>query len=201
MTRVHDLASLTAASLTAAGLQVSGPDPAGADGGRLVIACPGAECALLVSDAADAELWWTPLAAGAADPHRAADLAAVLLSGEPGARHPDGADGDVTFKGVVGMNLRAGGFTVALNTYPDDYYFDVMCDIDVTNPRAWNSGTVYVTDEAGLTWHRDYWDEHAQTAWEPQFRTWLPDPSAVARAIADTVSRVLSVSNALPAAH
>jgi hypothetical protein len=86
MTRMDDLASLTAACLTAAGLQVSGPDPGDADGCRLVIACHGAECALMVSDAADAELWWTPLAAEAADPHSAADLAAALLSGEPGAR-------------------------------------------------------------------------------------------------------------------
>ena len=108
-----DLVGLTAAYLTAAGLQVSRPAPRDADGGRLVIACPGAECALMVSDAADAELWWTPLAAGAADPYQAADLAAVLLSGERGARHPEGADGDITFKGVVGMDLRAGGFTVA----------------------------------------------------------------------------------------
>ena len=201
MTRVDDLASLTAASLTAAGLQVSGPDPGDADGCRLVIACPGAECALMISDAADAELWWTPLAAEAADPHSTADLAAALLSGEPGARHPGATDADVPFKGAVGMDLRAGGFTVILNTYPDDYHYDVTSDIAVTNPRAWNSGTVYVTDEAGLTWHRDYWDEHAETAWEPQFRSWLPDPFAVARAIADTVSRALSLSDALPAAH
>lgn len=40
-----------------------------------------------------------------------------------------------------------------------------------------------------------------QLAWEPQFRTWLPDPPSVARAIAGTLSRALSVSNAIPAAR
>jgi hypothetical protein len=192
------LASLTAATLTAAGLQVTGPD---AGGFRLVIASRAAQCELTVSDCAGAELFWTPFAAEAADPHRVADLAAVLLSGQPGARHPDaGASGDITFKGIVGMDLRAAGFTVELNAYTDDYYYDVIADITVTDPRAGNSGAVYVTDDGGLTWQRDYWDEHAATEWKPGFRTWPPDPSAVARAIADDVSRALSVGHAVPAA-
>jgi hypothetical protein len=191
--REGGLASLTAASLTAAGLQVTGPDT----DGRLVIASRAAQCELTVSDSADAELFWTPLAAEAADPHRVADL----LFGQPGTRHPDTvSSGDITFKGIVGMDLRAAGFTVELNAYPDDYYYDVTADITVTDPRAGNSGAVYVTDDGGLTWHRDYWDEHAATEWKPGFRTWLPDPSAVARAIADDVSRALSVGCAVPAA-
>jgi hypothetical protein len=195
--REGGLAGLTAASLTAAGVRVTGPD---ADG-RLVIACRAVRCELTVSDSADAELFWTPFAAEAADPHRVADLAAALLSGQAGGRHPDTVSGgDITFKGIVGMDLRAAGFTVELNAYPDDYHYDVIADITVTDPRAGNSGAVYVTDDGGLTWQRDYWDEHAATEWEPGFRTWLPDPSAVARAIADDVSRALSVNRAVPAA-
>jgi hypothetical protein len=195
--REGGLASLTAASLTTAGLQVTGPD---ADG-RLVIACRAVQCELTVSDSADAELFWTPFAAEAADPHRVADLAAALLSGQAGARHPDTvSSGDITFKGIVGMDLRAAGFKVQLNAYTDDYYYDVTADITVTDPRAGNTGAVYVADDGGLTWHRDYWEDHAATEWEPAFRTWLPDPSAVARAIADDVSRALSVGHAVPAA-
>jgi hypothetical protein len=200
--RTGELASLTAASLAAAGLQVTVPDAADPDGlCRLMTRCHGAECALMVSDDADAELWWTPVAAEAADPHRTADLAAALLSGEAGARHYDANDRNITFKGIVGMDLRAGGFTVDLNTYPDDYRYDVIAEIAATNPRTADSGTVYVTDDGGLTWHRDYWEEHAENEWGPQFRTWLPDPPAVARAIAGTVSRALSVSDAMPAAR
>jgi hypothetical protein len=195
--REGGLARLTAAGLTAAGLQVTGPDT----DGRLVIASRAAQCELTVSDTADAELLWTPFAAEAADPHRVADLAADLLSGQPGARHPDTvACGDISFKGIVGMDLRAGGFTVELTAYTDDYYYDVIADITVTDPRAGNSGAVYVTDDGGLTWQRDYWDEHAATEREPGFRSWLPDPSAVARAIADDVSRALSVGYAVRAA-
>ncbi len=76
----------------------------------------------------------------------------------------------------------------------------MTADITVTDPRAENSGAVYVSDNGGLTWHRDYWDEHAANAWQLGFRTWLPDPSAVARAIADDVSRALSVGHDVPAA-
>jgi hypothetical protein len=197
-----ELARLTAASLTAAGLQVVMPDTADPDGFlRLSITCHGAQCALMVTDDA-AELWWTPHAGEAADPHRTADLAAALLSGEAGVRHPDTVGGrDITFKGIVGMDLRAAGFTVDLNTYPDDYYYDVIAEIAANNPRTADSGTVYVTDDGGLTWHRDYWEEHAETLWKPHFSTWLPDPPAVARAIAGTVSRALSVSDAMPAAR
>jgi hypothetical protein len=78
--REGGLARLTAASLTAAGLQVTGPDT----DGRLVIACRAVRCELTVSDSADAELFWTPFAAEADDPHRVADLAAALLV----ERHP-----------------------------------------------------------------------------------------------------------------
>ena len=197
------LARLTAASLTAAGLEVTAPDPApGDDGGRLVIFCRATRCDLVVSDNADAELHWSPFAAGAADPHRVADFAAALLSGRPAARHPDAASRDISFKGIVGMDLRAAGFEVELNVYPDLFYFDVTADITVTDPRAGDSGTVYAGDDGGLTWHRDFWDEHAETTWQPGFRAWLPDPSAVARAIAGTVSRALSIgaSHDMPAA-
>src|SRR5208282_4688360 len=131
--REGGLARLTAASLAAAGVQVTGPDT----DGRLVIASRAAQCELTVSDSADAELFWTPFAAEAADPHRVADLAAVLLSGQAGARHPDTvSSGDLTFKGIVGMDLRAAGFTVELNAYTDDYYYDVTADITVTDLRA-----------------------------------------------------------------
>jgi hypothetical protein len=200
--RAGELARLTAAFLADAGLRVTGPDPADAGGCRLVIARRAAQCVLMVSDCADAELHWSPFAVEAADPHRVADLAAALLSGQPGARHPDtAASGDLTFKGIVGMDLKAGGFTVALNVYPDDYCYDVTAEITVTGPRAGNSGTVYVTDDGGLTWHRDYWDGHAETTRQPEFRTWLPDPPAVARAIAADVSRALSAGHAVPAAR
>jgi hypothetical protein len=44
------------------------------------------------------------------------------------------------------------------------------------------------------------WPEHALAGREPQFRTRLPGPSAVTRAIADAASRALSTSHDVPAA-
>jgi hypothetical protein len=195
-TKVSELARLTAARLATAGLKVAGPDPDDPAGGRLFIWCPEGPYSLTVNDDAHAELQ-----SDHDDPHHAADTAAALLSPDPSdARHPDAiSDGGITFKGIAGMDLKAKGFTVTLNVYTDDFYYDVSGDIAVTNPSA-DAGTVYITDEGGLTWFRDYWDKHADTEQEPQFRTWLPDPPAVARDIADAVSRALSTRHDAPAA-
>lgn len=72
------------------------------------------------------------------------------------------------------------------------YGADVTTDITVIASSAGNAGAVYVTDYGGLTWYRDHWDERADTPWQPEFRTWLPKPSANARAI--------DANHALPAA-
>ena len=82
-----------------------------------------AQCVVTIIDSANADLHWLPFAAEAADPHRVADQAADPLSAQAAARHPDTVGGDhLTFKGIVGMDLRAGGFKVDMNVYTDDYY-------------------------------------------------------------------------------
>ena len=198
---VTELARLTAAHLASAGLKVAGPDPDDPAGCRLFIWCPGGPCSLVIDDDARAELQ-----SDHDDPHHAADVAAALLSPAPSsARHPDAIiDRGITFKGIAGMDLKAKGLDVALSVYTDDYYYDVSGDIVVTNPRAdadADAGTVYITDDGGLTWLRDLWPDHASTEWKPQYRTWLPDPPAAARDIADTITRALSIRHDTPAAH
>jgi hypothetical protein len=187
--KVSELARLTADFLAGAGVRVTGPDPG--DGGRLAIGHPDARYWLLVTDDAHAELQ-----SDDDDPRHVADVAAALLSAIPSdARHPDAiSGGGITFKGIAGMDLKAKGFDVALNVYTDDFYYDVSGDIAVTNPRA-DAGTVYINDQGGLTWFRDLWPGHAGTEWEPQFRTWLPDPPAVAREIAATVARAIGAGH------
>ncbi len=194
-----ELARLTAARLAAAGFSVTGPDPDDPDGLRLMIWCADGPYWLVVSDDAQAELQGDH-----DDPRHAADIAAALLSPAPSdARHPDAISGGrITFKGITGMDLKAKGFNVTLDVYADDYYYDVSADIAATNPHA-DAGTVYVNDQGGLTWHRDLWPEHAGTEGEggQRFRWWLPDPSAVARDIADTITRALraGISHEMPA--
>jgi len=195
-----ELARLTAARLTEAGLEVSGPDPDDADGRRLFIWCPGGPYSLVITDDAHAELQ-----GDTEDPHHAADIAAALLSPAPStARHPAAiSDGGITFKGVTGMDLKAKGFNVTLDVYVDDFYYDVSGDIAATSPDA-DAGTVYVNDDGGLTWDRDLWPEHADTEGQgaQRFRWHFPDPAAVARDIADTITRALptGISHDLPAA-
>lgn len=194
-----ELARLTAARLTEAGLNVAGPNPEDTDGRRFFISCPGGPYSLVVSDDAQAELQ-----GDADDPHYAADIAAALLSPSPSdARRPAAArDQSLTFKGIAGMDLKAKGFNVTLDIYTDNDYFEVSADIAVTNPGG-EPGTVHINDDGGLTWHRDLWPEHADTEGQgaQRFRWWLSDPVAVARDIADTITRALptSLSHDLPA--
>ena len=183
------LAPLVAATLTAAGLHVSGPDPDDPDADTLAIECPLARCLLTVNIMGTAELDWAPLTTAATDPHHVADLAAALLAGPPHPRHPDAkTTSDITYKGIIGMDLRAAGYAVTLDIHADDYYYDVTADIKATNPRAPTAGTIYITDQGGLTWHRHYWDTRAEPA--P-----LPDPPATARAIAATITHALTSSH------
>jgi hypothetical protein len=194
-----ELARLTAAALTEAGFEVSGPDPDDADGRRFFISCPGGPYSLVVSDDAQAELQ-----GDADDAHHAADIAAALLTPSPSdARRPAAArDQTLTFKGIAGMDLTAKGFDVALDIYTDNDYFEVSADIIVTSPGE--PGTVHINDDGGLTWQRDLWPEHADTEGQgsQRFRWWLSDPAAVARDIADTITRALpaGISHDLPAA-
>jgi len=191
------LAPLVAATLTAAGFRVTGPDPGDPAAGELAIHCPQARCLLTISPWGTAELDWTPDATPATDPHHVSDLAAALLAGPPRPRHPDAKPAsDITFKGIVGMDMRAAGYTVTLDVHPDDYYYDVAAEITVTNPRAPAAGIIHVTDETGLTWHRDYWEAQAAGTRNPGDRTWLPDPAATAQAIAATITRALTTATA-----
>ena len=196
-----ELARLTAARLTEAGLTVTGPDPDDADGRRFFISCPGGPYSLTVSDDAQAELQ-----GDADDPHHAADIAAALLSPGPGAAARPAAaarEQSLTFKGIAGIDLKAKGFNVTLDIYTDNDYFEVSADIIVTS-HGGEPGTVHINDDGGLTWQRDLWPEHADTEGQgaQRFRWRFPDPAAVARDIAGTITRALptGLSHDLPAA-
>lgn len=154
-----------------------------------------ARCTLSIDDDATARLHFFPWAAETTDGHWLADVAAALLTGTAGTgqRHPDTASPAVTsVKATAGMDLRHRGFKVELNTYEDDYYLDVASDIAATAPgsRGMTSarGVVYLSDNGTACWERCYWYEHAVTGPGPELRSWLPDPSAVARAVAGTVT-------------
>lgn len=194
--RASELAHLTAAFLAGDGHPVSGPDPADLDGCRLTVAGDDARYSLSVSDNARVDLQ-RERHPDSDDPHRVAAIAAALLSDAPGD-HPGTADyRGLTFKGIVGRDLKARGLDVALHAYTDEETYDVCGEIAATAPGG-SGGTVYVTDDAWMTWTCDLWPDHAAIEWEPQYRSWLPDPAATARAIADAVSRALSIHRDLP---
>jgi hypothetical protein len=176
-----ELLRLVADGLAGAGLDVSAP----ADGeGRLEIAWPGARCTLAVGEGGSAEWEYWPWSPADADPDLTADLATVLLTGQAG-RQPRLGSGhqreNVTFKGIVGLELKARGLDVEMAVYCDETAFDTFAEIIATVPgQGEGGGQVCVTDDGGLTWTRDYLAEAA-------------DPAGIAGLVVEAVTRAMAL--------
>jgi hypothetical protein len=98
----------------------------------------------------------------------------------------------VTFKGVVGLELKARGFDVGLEVYEDEDYFDARAEIVITSPDLGDGAPVHVTDDGSITWTRDYWAEAATVIWEPDFCGQIADPQKVAAAVVATITAAMS---------
>ena len=189
-----ELLRLVADGLAGAGLDVSPP----ADGeGRLEIAWPGARCTLAVGEGGSAEWEYWPWSPADADPDLTADLATVLLTGQAG-RQPRLGSGhqreNVTFKGIVGLELKARGLDVEMAVYCDETAFDTFAEIIATIPgQGDDGGQVCVTDEGGLTWTRDYWAEAAALIAAPGLCGQAADPASVAGSVVEAVTRAMSL--------
>ena len=148
-----------------------------------------------MSDWGDVEWECCPWASDEADPKQIADVATVLLTGRA-QDYPRRGNGyareGLTFKGIVGLELRARGFDVDREVYEDADYFDARAEIVVTNPGSGEDAAVHVADDGSVTWMRDYWAEAAIVIWEPEFRGWIADPATVAGTVVATISRAMS---------
>jgi hypothetical protein len=189
-----ELLRLLADGLTGAGLDVRPP----ADGeGRLDIALPGARCTLAVGECGSAEWEYCPWSPQDADPDLTADLATVLLTGRAGPQPRLGSGHqfeNVTFKGLVGLELKARGLDVELAVYCDETAFDTFAEIIATVPGPGDvGGQVCVTDEGGLTWTRDYLAEAAALVSAPDRCGQAADPAGVAGAVVEAVTRAMSL--------
>jgi len=177
-----ELLRLVADGLAGAGLDVR--PPADADGCRLDIAWPGARCTLAVGEGGSAEWAYWPWSVGDADPGLTADLATVLLTGRSGPQPRLGSGRqreNVTFKGIVGLELKARGLDVELAVYCDETAFDVFAEIIATVPGSGGlGGQVCVADDGGLTWTRDYLAEAA-------------DPAGIAGLVVEAVTRAMAL--------
>jgi hypothetical protein len=188
-----ELLRLVTDELAGAGLDVR--PPADADGCRLDIAIPGARCTLAVGDCGSAEWEYCPWSADDADPDLTADLATVLLTGRSGPQPRLGSGHqreNVTFKGIVGLELKARGLDVELAVYCDETAFNVIAEVIATVPGL-GGGQVRVADDGGLTWTRDYWAEAAALILAPGLRGQAADPAAIASSVVEVVARAMSL--------
>jgi hypothetical protein len=188
-----ELLRLVADGLAGAGLDVRAP---GDGEGRLAIAWPGARCTLAVGEGGSAEWEYCPWSPADADPHLTADLATVLLTGRSGPQPRLGSGHqleNVTFKGIVGLELKARGLDVELAVYCDETAFDTFAEIIATVPgQGEDGGQVCVTDEGGLTWTRDYLAEAALGS-APGFCGQAADPASIAGSVVEAVTRAMSL--------
>jgi hypothetical protein len=187
-----ELLHLVADGLTDAGLVVRDP---GDGEGRLDIALPGARCTLAVGDCGGAEWEYCPWSPEEADPDLTADLATVLLTGRAGPQPRLGSGHqfeNVTFKGLVGLELKARGLEVELAVYCDETAFDTFAEIIATVPGSGEDAQVCVTDEGGLTWTRDYLAEDALVS-APGLCGQAADPARVASSVVEAVTRAMSL--------
>lgn len=88
---------------------------------------------------------------------------------------------NVTFKGIVGLELKARGLDVELAVYCDETAFDTFAEIIATVPgQGDGGGLVCVADDGGLTWTRDYLAEAA-------------DPAGIAGLAVEAVTRAMAL--------
>jgi hypothetical protein len=177
----NELLRLVADGLVASGLDVRPSDEPG-QVGQVVIARDDAHCELTVDERGQVQWDYRPRSA---DPKRLADMATVLLTGQRGdlPRLGNGHDyPGVTLKGRVGLELRERGLDVRLAVYGDDRYFESCSEIVATNPgdADGDAGQVYVTDDGGLLWVRDFSAEHETVRGHPQFAPRITDPEGLA---------------------
>jgi hypothetical protein len=189
-----ELLRLVADGLAGAGLDVR--PPADADGCRLDIALPGARCTLAVGEGGSAEWAYWPWSADDADPDLTADLATVLLTGQAGP-HPRLASGhhreNITFKGIVGLELKARGLDVEPAVYCDETAFDVFAEIVATVPGPGDGGgQVCVADDGGLTWTRDYLGGTAALS-GPGLVGQAADQAGIAGLVVEAVTRAMAL--------
>jgi len=160
---------------------------------RLTIGCPGGRCTLSVGDWGEVEWQWCP--AGLADPGRIANVAAALLTGQmpdnpgPGSEHTLDC---VTVKGLVGLELKARGFDVALEVHEDEEHFDVWAEIVVTSPGSGDGARVHVTDDGSVTWTRDHWAEATTVVRAPGYRRRITNPAKLAGAVVTTITQAMA---------
>jgi hypothetical protein len=191
--RPGDLLRLVADGLARSGLNVHTPEDAESRCVTIILA--GAQCTPEVTDYGCARWEYCPWPPGQADPDLTADLATVLLTGHAGPfprlgrRHQSQ---NITFKAIVGLELRARGLDVELMVYRDEDYFDAFAEIMATAPGAGCEAKVCVTDDGSLTWTREYGGQAAAVLPGPGLCGRVADPAGVAAAVAESVTRAVS---------
>jgi hypothetical protein len=200
--------------LVADGLKARGFDvllPESADDRRVSVGRWGGRCDLVVNDYGIVEWGCRPWASDEPDPGLTADIATFLLAGKADGPSRDGVDQSrgMTFKGIVGSELRARGFDVSLEVYEDNVMLEVLAEILVKNPAVRTDATIHVSDEGEIFWECDYPFEVREITDPSEYLAALENNRVLTdsennRALTDsivaTVARAVALSSGIDAA-
>jgi hypothetical protein len=174
--------------------------PSWEDERRISVERWGGCCDLSVDDFGLVEWECVPWVSDEADPRRTADIATFLLTGRdeiypfPGGGYdPRG----MSFKGIVGNELRARGFDVGLEVYEDNDNFEVSTEILAANPVIHPNADVRISGNGEITWECDYPYEVRAITDTPAYFAVLANPGGLADSIAGTVSRAISMASGM----
>jgi hypothetical protein len=194
------LMRLVADGLKAHGLGVR--LPAREDGCRISVERWGGHCDVSVSDFGLVGWECFPWAGHEADPKLTAGAAAFLLTGRDEDCPCQGSAHDrrgMSFKGIVGNELRARGFDVGLEAYEDSDLFEVAAEIVVTNPVIHPNANVRISDDGAIAWECDYPYEATAITDTPEYFAVLASPGELAESIVATAARAISLLPGMPA--
>jgi hypothetical protein len=90
-----------------------------------------------------------------------------------------------------GEVIRLAGECLTAGGAPAKMAGDCLLIAPAPRPRSKKKARETHAARCTLSVERCYWYEHAVTECKPEFRSWLPDPSAVARATAGAVSAAI----------
>jgi hypothetical protein len=171
MCKAGELMRLVADRLTNSGLYVGYPrrdDPCRFE----ITGLKEADCRIVVTDCGQIQLDWTPSARDGTDPQVIADMAACLLTGGPAAGKEHESQHSIkalTFKGLVGADLKARGFDVKLETFQDDQVFDTLTVVVAANPGSMEFPKVTISDDGSLLWEHEYWPDYGEITSKPGY--------------------------------
>jgi hypothetical protein len=171
--------------------------PGSDDERRLKVEYGDRRCDLLAEDCGRIDMELYPPAGGGLAPEVVADIAAFLLEGKEGHgqdRESEDPGLNPSFRRIIGTMLRNRGLHVGLDVYEDSASFEVIAELEISDPVRAPGAIVRVSDDGTVAWEWDCPDSIAGITDAPDRFTARGRRGELAGSIAGKVFRAVSIS-------